>query len=85
LQRYMLSHWQDIVFSLGSIVFTIALIPAILERRYPPASTCVLTGVMVGVYAATDLTLELWFSAITSAISALLWIWMGVKQIGRHN
>ena len=81
----MLNHWQDLVFSLGSIVFTIALIPAILEKRSPPASTCVLTGAMVGVYAATDLTLELWFSAITSAISALLWIWMGIKQIDKNR
>lgn len=77
----MLDHWQDIVFAIGSIVFTIALIPAILEKKYPPASTCILTGFMVGVYAVTDLTLQLWFSAITSAISALLWIWMGLTQI----
>ena len=78
----MFQHWQDIVFALGSIVFTIALIPAILEKKYPPISTCVLTGVMIGVYAVTDITLQLWFSAITGAISALFWIWMGVKQIG---
>ena len=81
----MLSHWQDIVFSFGSIVFTIALIPAIIEKRYPPASTCILTGVMIGVYAITDLTLQLWFSAITSAISALLWIWMGIKQVDKNR
>jgi ABC-type cobalamin transport system permease subunit len=81
----MLKHWQDIIFSIGSIIFTIALIPAILERKYPPISTCILTGVMIGVYAATDLTLELWFSAITSAISALLWIWMGIKQIDKNH
>jgi hypothetical protein len=77
----MLDHWQDIVFSIGSIVFTIALIPAIIEKRYPPKSTCIMTGFMVGIYAATDLTLHLWFSAITSAISALLWIWMGLRQV----
>lgn len=79
----MIEHWQDIIFAVGSIVFTIALIPAIVEKRYPPVSTCILTGFMIGIYAVTDLTLSLWFSAITSAISALLWIWMGIKQIGK--
>jgi cyanate permease len=77
----MLDHWQDIVFPFGSIVFTIALIPAIIKKKYPPKSTCIMTGFMIGIYAATDLTLQLWFSSITSAISALLWIWMGFKQI----
>jgi hypothetical protein len=76
----MIRHWQDIVFSLGSIVFTIALIPAILKKKYPPVSTCISTGLMIGIYAVTDFTLELWFSALTSAISASLWIWMGIKQ-----
>ena len=80
----MLAHWQDIVFSIGSIVFTIALIPAILEKRYPPISTCILTGFMIGIYAATDLTLQLWFSATTSGVSAVLWIWMGIKQIDKN-
>lgn len=79
----MIEHWQDIVFAAGSIVFTIALIPAIVKKQYPPISTCLLTGVMIGIYAITDLTLALWFSAITSAVSALIWIMMGVKQIGK--
>ena len=81
----MLEHWQDIVFAVGSIVFTIALVPAIIKRKYPPISTCILTGFMIGIYAATDLTLQLWLSAISSVISALLWIWMGVKQIYERN
>ena len=79
----MLEHWQDLVFAGGSIVFTIALIPAIVKKQYPPASTCILTGIMIGVYSIADFTLALWFSGITSIFSAILWIGMGVKQIVR--
>jgi len=79
----MLNHWQDLVFSIGSIVFTIALIPAIIEKRYPPTSTCVTTSMMLLVYATTDATLGLWFSTIASIISAGIWMMMAVKQIER--
>lgn len=79
----MVSHWQDFIFAGGSIVFTIALIPAIVEKQYPPASTCFITGTMIGVYAVADFTLALWFSGITSVISALVWIGMGIGQNAR--
>lgn len=81
----MIEHWQDLVFSIGSVIFTIALIPAIVKRRYPPMSTCLLTSSMLIVYAITDATLNLWFSTIASIISAIIWTFMGVKQIDRDN
>lgn len=80
----MLSSWQDIVFSLGSIVFTMALVPAIIRKRYPPISTCVLTATMLIVYAVTDATLGLWFSTITTIASSIIWMVMGVKQINKN-
>jgi hypothetical protein len=76
----MLDHWQDIVFTVGSIMFTIALIPAILEKKYPPRSTCFITGVMLVLYSITDLTLGLWFSTISGIVSAIIWTMMGIKQ-----
>jgi len=81
----MIHHWQDLVFSLGSIVFTIALIPAIIEKRYPPMSTCITTAIMLVVYAITDATLNLWLSTIAAIMSAAIWAMMGVKQIEQHT
>jgi hypothetical protein len=76
----MIEHWQDIVFTVGSIIFTIALLPAIFEKRYPPRSTCLITGSMLVLYSITDLTLNLWFSAASGIISSLIWTMMGIKQ-----
>lgn len=81
----MIHHWQDIVFATGSIVFTIALIPAIIKKQYPPSSTCFMTGGMIFIYAIADFTLMLWVSGVTSIISAIVWIGMGVKQIVRKD
>ena len=84
-QRYMVEHWQDLVFTFGTVVFTIALIPALRQKRYPPKSTCFLTGSMLILYIVTDVTLELWLTALTTSVSAMIWIYMGVKQIGNNN
>ena len=81
----MINHWQDIVFSLGSIVFGIALIPAIVEKQYPPISTCIMTSIMIIMYSLADITLDLWFSAIAGIISATIWIMMGIKQIKKKE
>lgn len=84
-QRRMVEHWQDLVFTFGTIVFTIALVPALRQKKYPPRSTCFLTGSMLILYIITEITLNLWLSALTTAISAIVWFYMGVKQIGNNN
>ena len=81
----MIQHWQDLVFTFGAVVFTIALIPALRQKRYPPKSTCFLTGSMLILYIVTDVTLELWLTALTTSVSAIIWLYMGAKQIGNDN
>lgn len=69
--------WQDAVFSAGTIAFAIALLPAIRAKLYPPPSTCFITGSFLFLFAVADASLDLWFAMIFSALSGILWLYMG--------
>ena len=80
----MLRHWQDIIFGFGTVVFTVALFPALMKKKYPPVSTCFITAFMLLVYAFADATLGLWISSVTAIFSVSIWATMGVKQINKN-
>lgn len=65
--------WQDLVFAVGSVVFLVALLPAIFGRNKPPLSTSLLTGSVLAVYAWTQATLGLDWAAGNTALLAGGW------------
>ncbi len=66
--------WQDWVFSIGTIIFAIALVPTLVSKNKPALSTSFTTGVVLLVFAITYVTLSLWFSAITTTITGTIWL-----------
>lgn len=64
---------QDYVLTAGSIVFVLALIPAIRAAEKPARSTCGLTAGVLYVFAVTDWTLNLKFTAFTTFLAAAAW------------
>ncbi len=75
--------WQDLVFGIGTIIFSIALIPAILGKEKPPVSTSLSTGVTVLVVAFTQASLSLWFASAMSMISGFLWLTLAIQKYHR--
>lgn len=68
-------HWQDLVFTVGQIIFVFALIPTIRGKSKPALSSSIITGSILLIFALTYLSLGLWFSTIASiATSASWWI-----------
>jgi len=65
--------WQDQVIALGAGVFIIALIPAIISTNKPPASTSLITAIVLTTYVCCFLTLGLIVSAIFSGGTAICW------------
>ena len=61
-------HWQDIVLTIGQVIFIIALIPAIKHKHKPPFLTSVLNGIVLFSFVIVYLSLSLWFAAITTAV-----------------
>ena len=66
--------WQDLVLMLGGFVFSAALLPTIWSQSKPAASTCILTGSMLLVFAVVYLSLQLWLAAAATALSAACWL-----------
>lgn len=73
-------HWQDWVFSIGNWIFSIALIPAILDKEKPPVSTSLTNTVVLFVMAFTFSTLTLWLSAISIGINGILWFVLAIQK-----
>jgi hypothetical protein len=66
-------HWQEIVLTLGQIVFIIALLPSIFSKDKPEIWTSVLTGAVAFSIAITYLTLSLPLAAISTFLNFVAW------------
>ncbi len=72
--------WQDVVFTVGSLIFSVALVPSVLSKDKPALSTSLSTGVVLAVYAFTFTTLNLWFSTISVSITCIMWLTLAFQK-----
>jgi hypothetical protein len=72
--------WQDIIFTLGSIVFAVALLPSIRGKDKPHPATSLMTGGVLFIFALTYLSLELWFSASATMVTSTMWITLLIQE-----
>lgn len=61
-------------------MFAIALIPTVLGKDKPPISTSIMTSVILIVFAATFVTLDLWFSAISTVAAGSPWFILAIQK-----
>lgn len=73
--------WQDYVLAAGSVIFALALIPAVLQPGAPPASTSATTAGVLYVFAGVDVTLGLTFTALTTVATAFLWTTLLIQKV----
>jgi len=69
----MHQHWQDLVLSICILGFNVALIPTLLSRHKPHASTGVMTAAFQLAGFTVYVSLHLWYSASMSLLNAFLW------------
>lgn len=74
--------WQDWVFGIGTVVFSIALLPSIFGGEKPSLSTSLPTGAILMLFAFTQASLSLWFACFMSIIAGFLWF---VLALQRHR
>lgn len=66
--------WQDWVFLVGSVIFSISLIPMLLNPAIVvPLSSSVPTALVLWVYTGTQWTLNLRLSSVMTAATAASW------------
>lgn len=73
--------WQDVVLTVGSLVFMVALLPSLLSEHKPAPWTSFTTATTLYVFAAVDATLGLTFTAATTALTATLWIALLIQKL----
>ena len=73
-------HVQDLILTLGSLVFVVALIPTVLGKHKPALSTSVSTGLVLFVFVGVYISLRLWFTAATTFLTGSLWIALAVQK-----
>lgn len=73
--------WQDAVLTVGSFVFMAALLPSVFGDDKPAAATSLLTAAVLSVFAGVEATLDLVFTAITTAATAALWIVLLIQKV----
>jgi hypothetical protein len=78
--------WQDIVITIASIGFSVALIPQVIsgfktKRKTINFSTALITFIGIYAMAVSFLTLGLYFSATMNFISGTLWFLLFIQSI----
>jgi hypothetical protein len=77
--------WQDLLLAIGSISFSVALVPTLRSDSKPALSTCVVTAVWLAVFTIVYATLSLWLAAVTSAVSAAMWFVLAAQVFRRRD
>lgn len=72
--------WQDLVFGVGAIVFSVALLPFLFGNEKPPISTSIPTGVTLILFAFAQASLSLWVACITSVIASIFWLTLAIQK-----
>jgi hypothetical protein len=75
--------WQDIVLAIGAVIFCLALIPSITGEDKPAVWTSVLTGSVLAVFTAVYVSLSLWYAALTTGLSAVLWAVLAFQKVSK--
>ncbi len=70
----------DLIFSLGSLVFIVALIPSLRSSQKPALGTCIMTGTVLAVFASTYIGIGLYYAAATTAITASMWLTLAIQN-----
>ena len=77
-------HMQDIILTVGALFFIAGLLPSILSDSKPAAITSLVNGSVLAIFSITYATLSLWFTAATTAATAVCW-WILAVQKHRSN
>jgi len=76
--------WQEGMFFVGAILFSVVLVPSVLsDEEKPPFSTCLMTTILLGAFSVAYLTIDLYFAGVGSIINGSLWAVLTVQRLRR--
>ncbi len=76
---------QDLIFTIGTLVFIIALIPTVIGKNKPAVATSVMTFIVLFVFGITYYSLHLYISALLTFVNALIWFFLAFQVLTRKK
>ncbi len=76
---------QECIFVLGSIIFIVALLPSVYSKNKPDTKTSLMTGTVLTVFGVTYISMDFYFAAVTSLVTAALWFTLYTQKKVEKN
>jgi len=73
--------WQDWIFTIGSFIFSFALIPAIGTKEKPPIKTSLTTFLVLCAFICCYASLGFWVSVISGGTTAICWFILFLQKL----
>ena len=65
---------NDLVFTIGSLVFLLALVPSIATDNKPNTKTSITTSIVLYAFTLNYISLNLYLSAVVGFMTATAWL-----------
>lgn len=73
-------HWQDWIFTIGTLIFVASLIPSITGPNKPSVYTSIPSAIVLAIFSLTYISLSFWFSAIATTTTAICWSILAIQK-----
>ena len=77
--------WQDLIVSVGQVVFVFALWPMLRSSTKPPLLTSILHGLILSSFGVVFASLGLWFSTVAVTVGSGMWFYLGWQKFGQND
>ncbi len=82
----MSASTHDLIFSVGGVIFAVALLPAVRKKTVMPLSTCLVTASVCLILSLNYLTMAYWYAFALESCIFLLWSYLtGISLKARSS
>lgn len=67
---------HDLVFSVGSAILAVAMLPAVRSRALLPMKTCAITGGVLAVFVLNYTDMHFWYAMAVEALNVAAWSYL---------
>lgn len=78
-------HWQEIILTIGQLVFIVALFPSIFSKDKPEIWTSILTGVVALSIAITYMTMSIPLAAASAFLNFVAWSILAIQKYKQNR
>lgn len=73
--------WQDWVFTVGSLILTVGILPMLWHKHKPPLTSSIPVFVVLYAFTATYPTLNIYLACAIEGVQSTLWVALAVQRV----